>query len=95
MRPKRNHKTERRLNSLKPLVRIGKQGVTQGIIEEVDSQLERSEIVKVRILRAALGEDNMKEMRTHISQEIMERTKSDLVEIRGNTIILHRKKKKT
>jgi len=95
MRSRRNHKKGNILNSLKPLVRIGKQGVTQGIIEEIDSQLERTEIMKVRILRAALGDSNMKEMRTKISQEIMEKTKSDLVEIRGHTIILHRKKKKT
>jgi RNA-binding protein len=77
-----------RSSSTKPLVQIGKQGVTRGIVEAIDSHLERMEIVKVRVLKTGLKERDVKD----ISREIIEKTGSDLVEIRGHTFVLHRRK---
>lgn len=79
-----------RSSSTKPLVQIGKHGVTDGIIEAIDSHLERTETVKVRVLKTGLKEMDVKD----ISREIIEKTGSDLVEIRGHTFVLHRKKGK-
>lgn len=78
-------------DSMKPLVRIGKQGISDGIIEAIDSHLERKKTVKVRVLKTGLEERNMKD----ISREIVKKTGSELVEIRGHTFVLNRKKRKT
>ena len=80
-----------RSSSTKPLVQIGKQGVTVGVIDAIDNHLERKQTVKVRVLKTGLKERKIKD----ISREIMEKTGSDLVEVRGHTFILHRGKGKS
>ena len=57
---------------------------------EIDGQLERTEIVKARILKNALAENNAK----NIAAKIAQQTESVLVEVRGHTFMLYRKKKK-
>ncbi|MCW4052381.1 MAG: YhbY family RNA-binding protein [Candidatus Bathyarchaeota archaeon] len=88
---KAKHRMRGRSNSMKPLVRIGKQGVSRRIIEAIDSHLERKETVKVRVLKTGLEERDVKD----ISSEIIKKTRSHLVEIRGHTFVLFRKKRET
>ncbi len=80
-----------RSSSTKQLVQIGKQGVTDGVIDAIVSHLERKQMVKVRVLKTGLKERKTRD----ISREIMEKTGSDLVEVRGHTFILHRGKGKS
>ncbi len=88
---KARHSMRNRSSSTKPLVQIGKQGVTDGVIDAIDSYLERKQTVKVRVLKTGLKERDMRD----ISREIVEKTGSDLVEIRGHTLVLHRRKGKS
>ena len=70
-------------------VRIGKGGVTQQLLDEIDRQLEKNEVVKVKILKSALAERKAKE----IASKVAEKTEASLVEVRGHTFILYRRKK--
>ena len=77
------------MSSKRPTIWIGKNGISQETLAEVDRQLEGAEMIKVTILKSALTDVNVKTIAIKVAQQ----TKSDLVEVRGHTIILHRKKK--
>ncbi|MDH5448978.1 MAG: YhbY family RNA-binding protein [Candidatus Bathyarchaeota archaeon] len=81
---------KRELSDKEPTVWIGKNGVSREVLAEIDGQLERTEMLKVRILKTALGENNAKTIAAKIAQQ----TESVLVEVRGHTFMLYRKKKK-
>jgi RNA-binding protein len=70
-------------HSLKPLVHVGKSGVTEGVIDDADRALRDHELVKIRFL-------DYKEQRKELSETIAGETRSVIVEIIGNTLILYR-----
>jgi RNA-binding protein len=78
------------LSAEKPTVWIGKSGGSGEVLDEIDSQLERAEMVKVKILKTALAADNAK----NIANKIAKQTASSLVEVRGHTFLLYKKRKK-
>ncbi|MFP3984820.1 MAG: YhbY family RNA-binding protein [Candidatus Bathyarchaeia archaeon] len=86
--PRMKRRIKHKLSSERPTIWIGKKGATQEVIDEIDNQLERTEIVKIRILRTALEEDNVEAIASRIAQQ----TKSTLFEVRGHTLIIYRKK---
>lgn len=88
--PKTKRRMKHRLSSEKPTVWIGKNGASQEVLGEIDSQLERAELVKAKLLKAALEENDAKAIANKIAQQ----TESTLVEVRGHTFLLFRKKKK-
>jgi len=89
--PEIRRRIKRELSAERPTVWIGKNGISQEVLVEVDGQLERTEMVKVRILKAVLDENNAKA----IADEVAQQTESVLIEVRGHTFMLYRKKKKT
>ncbi|UCC27250.1 MAG: YhbY family RNA-binding protein [Candidatus Bathyarchaeota archaeon] len=74
------------LSTEKPVVWIGKDGATDQVISEVNSQLKRREMIKARILKTALQEERAKDIATKVAT----RTESTLVEVRGHTFMLHK-----
>jgi len=66
---------------------IGKAQVTKGVIAELDRLLEAEEIVKVRFLRPCRPSER-EQMIFRLSKE----TRSDLIETRGNTATLFRRR---
>lgn len=88
--PRMKRRIKRELSAERPTVWIGKNGVSVEVLAEIDSQLERTEMVKSKILKTALGETQAKA----IAAEIAQQTGSILVEVRGHTFILYRRKTK-
>ncbi len=68
---------------LKPLVRIGKSGVTEGMIDEINRHLEDEDILKIKILRNCPIRDQ-----EELIELLEEKTNGYVVEERGNTILL-------
>jgi RNA-binding protein len=67
-------------------VQLGKNGITEEFIREVKNRLEKHGVVKVRVLKSArktLGVDVEK-----LAENIAERTRSQVCEVRGFTFIL-------
>ncbi len=67
-------------------VTVGKNGITDATIEELDRHLKKDKLVKVRLLKSAtheLGMDNQ-------AAELAERTRSLLIDIRGGTAAFFR-----
>ena len=88
--PRMKRRIKREFSMEKATVRIGKSGVTPQLLEEVDRQLEKNEIVKVKILKSALAERKARE----VASEVAQKTNASLVEVRGHTFILYRRKKR-
>lgn len=73
-----------------PTIWVGKDGLTPQLIGEIEKQLQRNKMVKVRILPAALQGDNTAQA---IAAKAAEQTGAALVEVRGHVFILFRKRK--
>jgi putative YhbY family RNA-binding protein len=69
---------------------IGKSGASKDVLEEIEKQLKRHEMVKVRILKTALAHEEAKQ----IAMKIAEQTPASLVEVRGHTFMLYKSDKK-
>jgi len=81
---------KRRLSGEKPTIWIGKSGVSQESLKEIEKQLDKREMVKIRILKSALEGDEAKQ----IALRITEQTEASLVEVRGHTFMLYKRHKK-
>jgi RNA-binding protein len=79
---------KRRLSEERPTIWIGKNGASQESIKEIEKQLEKKEMVKIKILQSALDGKEAKE----IASKIAEQTEASLVEVRGHTFMLYKRK---
>jgi RNA-binding protein len=71
---------------LKPLVHVGKLGISDNLIDAMDQALEKHELVKVKFV-------DLKDEKTEISETLAEKTSSELVGIIGNIATFYRKSK--
>ena len=70
----------------KALVIIGKQGVTKGLIDEIDNALDIHELVKVKFIEH-------KEEKKELAEQIEEKTSSAIVGRLGNTAVFYRQQR--
>ncbi|MEM4700596.1 MAG: YhbY family RNA-binding protein [Candidatus Bathyarchaeia archaeon] len=82
---------KREFGAEKPTVWVGKGQVSEEIVKEIEKQLKAREVVKVKVLRTALKEAKTAD----IAMEISRRTEAELVEVRGHTFILYKRRRKT
>ena len=75
-------------NNIDAIFQIGKEGVHQTQIEGIDDALEAHELIKVKILESCADSKN------EIALELSMKTKADVVQILGRTIILYRPSEK-
>ena len=73
-----------------PTIWVGKEGLTLPLAAEIEKQLQRNKMVKVKILPAALKGEVTAQA---IGVNAAEQTNSALVEVRGHVFILFRKRK--
>ncbi len=69
---------------LKPMLNIGKNGITDGLIEEIKLQLKKKKIIKIKILKAALEKNDRK----MIAADVAQKTNSELVSQVGFVFVL-------
>lgn len=72
-------------NPLNPVVRLGKDGLDEGVVRAVNEALERHELIKVK-LELGGSED-----RFEAADFLAEQTKSEVAQVMGGTILLYRK----
>jgi RNA-binding protein len=70
-------------HSLNPSVMVGKNGVTDTVIESVDKALTAHELIKIRFIER-------KTEKKEFAAEIEERTKSHIAGMIGHVLILYR-----
>ena len=71
-------------HNLDPLFQLGKNGLSENFIKQVDEALENREIVKINIL-------NNSSMETEeLSRELVDRLGAEFVQNIGNKVIIYR-----
>jgi RNA-binding protein len=70
-------------HTLKPVVLIGKQGLTNSLLEQIRQQLDSHELIKIKL-------NDSKEEREEIGQKIEGALKAHVVGLIGHTLILFR-----
>jgi RNA-binding protein len=73
-------------HKLKPVVQIGHQGSTEGVLSALAVALERHELIKVKV--SAEAESDADEL----APQIAKATKSQVAQIIGHTIVLYRRR---
>ena len=75
-------------NNITSIFQVGKNGISENLIKQVDDALEARELIKLNVLETS--PDDIEE----VSNSIAEKTNSTLVQIMGNKITLYRARKK-
>ncbi len=75
-------------NKLDAIFQIGKNGLNENLIKQIDDALEARELIKISVLETA-PEDNYS-----LAQQLALNTNSILVQVIGNKVTLYRPKKK-
>jgi RNA-binding protein len=70
-------------HSLKPVVQIGKNGLTEGTLREIDFALDTHELIKVQAVAS-------KEEKQELSRQIEEELRAETVGQIGHVLILYR-----
>ena len=90
MTPAKRRFVKHALSTESPTIRIGKAGCTEQLLKEIEKQLDKNKMVKVKILKSALAEGETKQIASKIAQQ----TEASLVEARGHTFMLYKAHKK-
>ena len=79
-----------KLKEEKPTIWIGKDGLTPQLSNEIEKQLKKNKMLKVKILKSALQKETAKK----IAAKAAEDAEAALVEVRGHVFILYRRRSK-
>lgn len=71
-------------HKLDPTVRIGKSGITESLIDELKGQLKQKKLVKAKVLGCDRNEVR------RISEELGRRSSSEVIDVKGNVIVLYK-----
>ena len=74
--------------NIEPTTHIGKNGVSDMLIKQIDEQLDARELIKIAVLRNA--DFSAKE----VAEELAEQSGSQVVQVLGSKITLYRVSKK-
>jgi len=69
--------------NLEPALRIGKNGLTDGVISEIKVLLKEKNLIKIKFVKSN-GKEKMIE-------NIVDKTESELIEAVGNVVVLYKK----
>ncbi len=73
-----------------PTIWVGKEGLSPQVVEQVENQLQRAKMIKIRILKSALATETAKDIATRTANQVG----AALVEVRGHVFIIYRKRRK-
>jgi RNA-binding protein len=72
---------------LNPIFQVGKGGVNENMIKQIEEALEVRELIKISVLQ------NCEEDRDTVAEELSKGAAAELVQIIGNTIVLYKESK--
>ena len=79
----------KKAKTLKPIINIGKNGLTEGVISEIENMLKKKKLVKIKMTRGALEDKEKKE----VAKELLIKTKAELIDFVGFNITLYKASK--
>ncbi|MEC5422187.1 ribosome assembly RNA-binding protein YhbY [Virgibacillus sp. C22-A2] len=69
---------------LKPIFQVGKDGVNDNMLEQINEALEKRELIKISILQNCMDDKNT------VADHLRRGTKGEIVQIIGNIIVLYK-----
>ena len=75
--------------SLVPFTSIGKNGITENTITQIQTNLKAHKLCKVKILRTFLDETGLD--KKAVAEDLAEKTDSVLIELMGLTVVFYRR----
>lgn len=74
-------------NTIKPIFQVGKIGVNDNMVKQINEALEKRELIKVAILK------NCEDDKGTVAHQIQVGTEAAIVQIIGNHIVIYKKSK--
>ena len=74
-------------NKLNPSLQIGKEGLTENILKELDIQLEQKELIKISVL------ENSPVLVDEVVEDILSSTQAEFVQKIGSKLVIYRESK--
>lgn len=74
----------RKAHHLRPIFQVGKIGVNENMVKQIDETLEKRELIKVSILQNCIDDKHS------VAEELASGTKAEIVQIIGNNIVLYK-----
>ena len=71
-------------HSIKPILQLGKEGISEGFLKELDAVLERFELVKIDLLPSAGDE------KKELTERLLEKTGARFISQVGRKLVLYR-----
>ncbi|WP_174613874.1 ribosome assembly RNA-binding protein YhbY [Virgibacillus ihumii] len=71
-------------NQMKPIFQVGKTGVNDNMINQIEEALEKRELIKVSILQNCL------EDKRTVAEQLSNGAQAEVVQVIGNNIILYK-----
>ncbi|GAA0601969.1 ribosome assembly RNA-binding protein YhbY [Virgibacillus siamensis] len=71
-------------NTMKPIFQVGKTGVNDNMITQIDEALEKRELIKVSILQNCLEDKHT------VAEQLSSGVQAEVVQVIGNNIILYK-----
>ena len=75
-------------HSLKPIFQIGKGGLSDEMIHQIQMAVEKRELIKIALLQ------NTDEEATEVAVELEQQTGAIVVQVIGHTVVLYKKARK-
>lgn len=75
-------------NTMQPILQIGKNGLLDNTIKQIDDALEARELIKITVLETS-GEDIRE-----VAHEIAYKVNADVIQVIGSKFVLYRKSTK-
>lgn len=72
---------------LQPIFQVGKGGVNENMVKQIDDALEARELIKVSVLK------NCELDKEEVAERLAEGTGAEIVQIIGHTIVLYKESK--
>jgi len=84
---KQKRQLRARGHALHAVVQVGKEGISETVVQEASDQLEAHELIKIRVGGSATMS------RKEVASELSQKTSSEVAQILGKTILLYRKRR--
>ena len=75
-------------NTMQPIFQIGKNGISENTIRQVDDALEARELIKITVLETA-GEETKT-----LAHDLAKEVNAEVIQVIGSKFVLYRKSKK-
>lgn len=71
-------------NQMRPIFQVGKDGVNDNMIVQINEALEKRELIKVSVLQNCLDDKH------DVADQIVAKTKAEVVQVIGNILVLYK-----